>query len=141
MKTSWILALLLPILCGCSRGPKIAASHNQPNPQRVRDQLASTTIRDVRLNNVPHADAVAFWMKATQENDPQHRGVSCVFAGDTHTHVTVDIVTNSVSALDLLNDICRQADLVWSLTPGCMVIRPANQPGAGPESVKGGAPW
>lgn len=141
MKTSWILALLLPILCGCSRGPEIAASHNHPNPQRVRDQLASTTIRDVRLKGVPPADAVAFLMKATQENDPQRRGVSCVFADDTRTNVTIEIVTNSVSALDLLSDICRQADLVWSLTPNCMVIRPANKPGAGPESVKGGAPW
>jgi len=101
--------------------------HDHPDIERVKQTLAAITISEARLRQVTADCAITFWISATTESEPQHRGVSTIFHGGSGEQANVDIVVTNVSALALLNDSCRQANLVWWLTPKCLMIAPRNE--------------
>jgi hypothetical protein len=114
------------------RQPEMVQRHDNPDVERVKKTLAGITIPEANLKQVAADCAITFWISAVQDNESQHRGVSTIYQGGTDPQPIVDIVATNVSALALLNDICRQANLGWWLTPKCLMIRPRNDIGAEP---------
>ncbi|MBI3985385.1 MAG: hypothetical protein HY343_00560 [Lentisphaerae bacterium] len=113
--------------CASLRVPEQATKHSHQDPQSVKSALEAITIPEVRLRNASTIEALAFWSAASRTNNAQGKGVSVIFSGETLPSdggPTIEIATNNVSSLAFLNEICRQADLVWWLTPKCMVIEP-----------------
>jgi hypothetical protein len=122
--------LLILASCASVQRPEMAQWHDHPDAALVKQTLAAITIPEANLRQVTTDCAITFWVSETQENDPQHRGVSTIYQDGRESHPMVDIVGTHVSALDLLNKICHQANLVWWLTPQCLMIRPQNERGA-----------
>lgn len=101
--------------------------HDHPAVERVKQTLAAITIPEVNLRQITADCAITFWISATTQSEPRHRGVSSIYHGGSGEQATVDIVATNVSALALLNDICRQTNLGWWLTPNCLMIAPRNE--------------
>jgi hypothetical protein len=131
MKMKWILTIgtmLTMASCVSVRPPEMAERHSRADVASVKKTFDAIIIPDVNLRQVTADCAITFWIGEAQRNDPQQRGVSTIFHGGTKT--PVKIVARNMSALALLNDICRQADFGWWLTPKCLMIAPRNEEGA-----------
>ena len=116
--------------CASVPPPEMAERHSHPDVQGVKNTLAEITIPEANLDQITADCAVVFWIAATQESDPQHRGVSTISQGGADTHVS--IMATNISALALLNEICRQGNLRWWLTQKCLMVMPQNRTGAEP---------
>ena len=130
------------VMASCaSVGPsEMAERHSHADVAGVKKTLAANIIPEVNLRQITVDCAITFWIRATQENDPRQRGISTIFHGGTNT--LVDITATNTSALVLLNEICRQANFGWWLTPKCLMIGPRNEKDA--EQIAAplpSAPW
>jgi hypothetical protein len=105
-------AMLIMASCATVPSPEMAERHSHADAQRVKKSLAAITIPEANLKEVTADCAVTFWITATQENDPQHRGVSTISQGGTDCRVS--IMATNLSALALLNEICLRANGVRS---------------------------
>lgn len=133
-------SLLMLASCASVQQPEMAQRHDHPDAERVKRTLAAITIPEASLKQVTADCAITFWISATQVNDAQRRGVSTIYQGGSGQPAAVDIVATNVSALALLNDICRQANLGWWLTPKCLMIAPWNEKEAEPRTRGDGKP-
>jgi hypothetical protein len=143
MKMKWILTIgtmLTMASCVSVRPPETAERHSHADVASVKKTFDAIIIPDVNLRQITADCAITFWIGEVQRNDPQHRGVSTIFHGGTKT--PIEVVARNMSALALLNDICRQADLGWWLTPTCLMIAPRNEEGAEQRAAPlPSAPW
>lgn len=123
-----ITSLLLLTSCATMRQPELKSRHTHRDPQQVKDTLSVIKIPEVRFENtlLPRC-AIVYWAAATKEMDPQHSGISHIFTEGAAPGPFLDLVATNISSLGLLNEICRQANLVWWITPKCIIIKPRNE--------------
>jgi len=85
--------------------------------------MRETVVEAVNLRGVDLHDAVAWWNTAGLKSG----GWNSIVNGDTTTTVKITIVGRHMNSLDLLNEICRQANLVWFLTDRLVYMCPREQ--------------
>ena len=124
-----VLCLVLAS-CASLRQPEMVQRHDHPDLERVKKALAVISIPEANLTQLTADCAVTFWISEARENAPHHIGVSTIYRAGPGSQPMVDITATNVSALTLLNAICREANLVWWLTPKCLIITPRSEMGA-----------
>ena len=139
--TVTVLCLVLLTSCASRRSSELAHTHEDPD--EVKRIMRETIIPNVDFRKAHVCDAIDFLMDASVKHHPQHRGIGTVFSmsrgidaappdapfqesvADRGPDVTV--VAENMTYLQLLEEICRQADLVWKITHSKLVITPRNQ--------------
>ena len=127
------VGLLLLTSCASLPPPEMVERHTHADVQGVKKTLASITIPQACLKQVTSNCAVTFWISATRESDPLHRGVSAICQDGANSRVSID--ATNISSLDLLNEICGQAHLRWWLTKKCLMIKAQNETGPEPGAT------
>lgn len=137
-KITILFAVMLLGSCVTAPQPEMKSSHSHKDPKQIKRKLAAIDLGEVSFRPEPLPHVLAFWMGRTLEQDPQHTGVSAVFPGSHSTTPLLDdpfenlaYLTNSpmvsiqarhISSLEFLNETCRQANLIWYITPKCIMI-------------------
>jgi hypothetical protein len=148
-KISSVLCLILLAGCASLRSREVPAKHTHADPMRVINALSKIAITNVNCREGDTTCAFAYWETKTMQTNPDGAGVSFVLRGfqdllrpsrlapgedpwDLATtprpeYPLITIRKKTISSLDLLNEICRQADLVWWITSKCIVIEPKEE--------------
>ena len=136
MKNIVTISLVL-LFASCATPQSRELSHSHPDPEQVKQALRDIVIPHVAMHNATIHDAVAFLSKASIEHDS--KGVSLVLSlspevpasslsedpfsePDVYIGPHITIADSRMTYFDLLEEICRQADLVWTITPKCLFI-------------------
>lgn len=136
--------MLAVAIAGASCVTRPASREVLPSPHPRADEIRTAMaermiIPEVNLHAEPVRDAVDFMFNSAREHDPQHRGMSFVLRLNGHATRAVTVAAKDVAVLDLLNEICAQAGLVWRLTASVVLIEPETmEPNPGVHSISEG---
>ena len=144
------MAWAVVVVCaGCAtRGQQEMPSHS-PIVRQIRARLDSAVIPKVDLENVRVDQALIYWAAESRNYQPMHAKFqyvptfpppaknSVATAGpatnDTQSAALdylpkVTVHRRSITSKRLLDSICHQANLVWTITGAVIIITPSSTP-------------
>jgi hypothetical protein len=118
---------------------------SSPRAEEIRKAMNQTVIPEVDLENVKAEDALKFWEDASRTYHPQHFKFTHVISypmtytvqttapGETRrvptaapvpTQAKVTVRRKNITSKQLLDEICHEANLVWTIMGRAIVIKP-----------------
>jgi hypothetical protein len=134
--------------CATQRGRNELPS-SSPRAAEIHKNLNRTMIPTVDLENVSLEEALKVWAELSRENHPLHFDFKHVISypmtyskqttaqGGTHTAATavpprsppkVTVRRKNITSGHLLDEICHQANFVWTIMGRVIVIKPSGSP-------------
>jgi hypothetical protein len=118
---------------------------SSPRAEEIRTAMNQTVIPVVDLENVKAEDAIKFWDEASHANHPQHFKFAHIISypmtytvqttapGETRRVPTlipvarphkVSVHRKNITSKRLLDEICQQANFVWTIMGREIIIKP-----------------
>jgi hypothetical protein len=138
VKLNWIIGCVLVTACSSSshlgRNEVRSAS---PLADRIHQALDQTVIPEVDLENVSAANALKVWTEKSCAAHPQHfkfphvlsypaaftQGTTQSAGAPPRIH-RVTVRRRAITSKRLLDEICEQAGLTWTIMGKVIVVRP-----------------
>ena len=129
--------LAMAVLSSCSDLGRNESRSSSPRAEQIHQALEHTVIPEVDLENVTAEYALKTWSEKSQAAHPQHfkfqhvlsypmiltQGTTKSMAAPT-TVPRVTVRRRNITSKRLLEDICQQAKLTWTITGKVIVVRP-----------------
>jgi len=130
--------LVMTVFSSCSHLGRTEQPSASPRAGEIRNAMNQTVIPQVDLENVKPEDALKFWDEASQTHHPQHfkfvhvmsypitssiQPAGAVVRAPTLQKVTVR--RKNITSKELLDRICHEANLVWTIMGREIVVKPA----------------
>ncbi|HUJ10212.1 MAG TPA: hypothetical protein VL171_09315 [Verrucomicrobiae bacterium] len=125
------------LLASCSDLGQNEQRSVSPRAKEIRAALNHTVIPEIDLENVTPEEALRVWAEKSREYHPLHFKFQHVLSypmtfsqGTLTTGATsgrspkVTVRRKNITSKRLLDEICQEANLVWTITGRVIVIRP-----------------
>jgi len=123
---SWLITVWLALLCSCAHvGSRELLSPN-PHVKEIRTGLDKIVFAQVSFRDVDVRDVLNFISDEARSASGDHAGVSMMIHGRA-TVPTITINMRNATFCQVLDEACRQADLVWRIEPQCVLITPRSE--------------
>jgi hypothetical protein len=140
---------LVAIASACSHLGQNELKSSSPRVEEIRKAMNQTVIPEVDLDHVNAEDALNVWSLDSRTYHPQHFKFQHIVSypvsysiqptgqGSGRTVTATTSLTNApkvtvrrkrVTSKRLLDEICRQANLTWTITGRVIVIKPRGSP-------------
>ena len=136
--------LTMAVLSSCSHMGRNELRSVSPMAERVHKALDETVIPEVDLENVTVQDALNIWSTESRTYHPQHFkfehiiSYPMVFTQGTakpvaaaQSFLKVTVRRKNITSKRLLDEICQQANLTWTITGRVILIQAASQSATG----------
>jgi hypothetical protein len=140
-------SLAVAMFSSCSHLGRTEQPSSSARAPEIRKAMNETVIPEVDLENVPTEDALKFWEGTSRTYNLQHfkfvhvmsypitYTVQTTAPGETRrvpmpapapapTRAKVTVRRKNITSEQLLDAICRQANLVWTIMGRAIVIKP-----------------
>jgi len=133
--------LVMAVFSSCSHLGQSEQPSSSPRADEIRAAMNRTVIPEIDLENVKAEDALKYWQETSRTYHPQHfkfvhvmsyptsftvpgatGNASAVVPAPTLHKVTVR--RKNITSKRLLDEICHQANLVWTIMGRAVVIEP-----------------
>jgi hypothetical protein len=130
----------------CSHLGRNEQKSSSPRAKEIRAAMDRTVIPEVNLQNVKAEDALKFWSETSRTYDPRHFKFQhlltypVVFSQGTMTmsaspgrESKVTVRRRNITSKRLMDEICGQANLVWTIAGRVVLVRPRSAPADGQQ--------
>lgn len=140
---------LVAIVSACSHLGRNELQSSSPRAEEIRTAMNQTVIPEIDLDNVSAEDALNVWSLDSRTYHPQHfkfqhivsypvsYSVQPTGQGSRRTVAASASLANApkvtvrrkhITSKRLLDEICRQANLTWTIAGRVILIRPRGSP-------------
>jgi hypothetical protein len=140
-----VSCLVVTLVSSCSHLGRNELPSSSPRAPEIRKAMSQTVIPEVDLENLKPEEALQFWSQASRSYHPQHfefrymtsypmtYSMQPTQPGESPRMVSAAASTNTaqvivrrknITSKRLLDEICHQANLSWTIMGRVIVVKP-----------------